>query len=76
MQAWPHRGAPPLSGDDLKPTNVLLNADGHAVVTDFGIATSAPEASTFCGTPHYLAPGQKPWLGKVAATCSPKPPSR
>eukprot|EP00667_Euglena_gracilis_P001774 EG_transcript_1773 len=41
---------------DLKPTNVLLTADGHAVVTDFGIATSSAEAQTFCGTLHYIAP--------------------
>jgi len=41
---------------DVKPTNVLLNSEGHAIVTDFGIATSSVEASTFCGTPHYIAP--------------------
>lgn len=45
---------------DLKPENVVLNNQGHAVLTDFGLAkTSISNASptyTFCGTPEYLAP--------------------
>jgi len=41
---------------DLKLCNVLINGAGHAILTDFGIATSSSEAHTFCGTPHYLAP--------------------
>ena len=47
---------------DLKPANVLLRDDGHAVVSDFGIARArsaeqAPEAtSVILGTPDYMAP--------------------
>ncbi|KAG9401724.1 hypothetical protein AC1031_007437 [Aphanomyces cochlioides] len=45
---------------DLKPENVLLDADGHVRITDFGLAkrhVSLTEgAKTFCGTPEYLAP--------------------
>jgi len=45
---------------DLKPENVVLNSQGHSVLTDFGLAkTSISNASptyTFCGTPEYLAP--------------------
>jgi serum/glucocorticoid-regulated kinase 2 len=48
---------------DLKPENLLLDAEGHIRLTDFGLAkggiTSAgPEGGTktFCGTPEYLAP--------------------
>ncbi|KDO23532.1 AGC protein kinase [Saprolegnia parasitica CBS 223.65] len=45
---------------DLKPENVLLDADGHLRLTDFGLSkkqvTSTSGARTFCGTPEYLAP--------------------
>eukprot|EP01013_Petalomonas_cantuscygni_P017887 TRINITY_DN35165_c0_g1_i1.p1 TRINITY_DN35165_c0_g1~~TRINITY_DN35165_c0_g1_i1.p1 ORF type:complete len:453 (+),score=106.69 TRINITY_DN35165_c0_g1_i1:144-1502(+) len=44
---------------DLKPENIVLDADGHACLTDFGLAKcdiSKSLAQTFCGTPEYLAP--------------------
>ena len=46
---------------DLKPENVLLTGDGHICMTDFGISkeglqSSDARATTFCGTPEYLAP--------------------
>eukprot|EP00996_Jenningsia_fusiforme_P000294 NODE_1244_length_1620_cov_25.314449_g1109_i0.p1 GENE.NODE_1244_length_1620_cov_25.314449_g1109_i0~~NODE_1244_length_1620_cov_25.314449_g1109_i0.p1 ORF type:complete len:438 (+),score=69.86 NODE_1244_length_1620_cov_25.314449_g1109_i0:128-1441(+) len=41
---------------DLKLGNVLLGADGHALLTDFGFATSKPNPNTFCGTPSCMAP--------------------
>lgn len=49
---------------DLKPDNILLRADGSAVITDFGIARtlSGYVASTgvnmTIGTPQYLSPEQ------------------
>jgi serine/threonine-protein kinase len=49
---------------DIKPDNVLLREDGHAVLTDFGIAraVSGYAASTghnmTIGTPQYLSPEQ------------------
>jgi serum/glucocorticoid-regulated kinase 2 len=45
---------------DLKPENILLDAQGHIRLADFGLSKILndpdAQASTFCGTPEYLAP--------------------
>jgi eukaryotic-like serine/threonine-protein kinase len=48
---------------DVKPQNVLLNGDGRAKVTDFGIARSldvdgVTQTGTVLGTSNYIAPEQ------------------
>jgi len=49
---------------DVKPQNVLLNGDGRAKVTDFGIArsldveTGMTQTGTVLGTSNYIAPEQ------------------
>jgi serine/threonine protein kinase len=41
---------------DLKPSNILIDGEGRARVTDFGIATRSGVATQAMGTPRYLAP--------------------
>lgn len=45
---------------DLKPTNVLIDAEGHIRLTDFGLSlpffTESSVSDTFCGTPEYMCP--------------------
>jgi serine/threonine protein kinase len=44
---------------DIKPENVLLDAEGHIKLTDFGLARQASDQSTakeVAGSPYYMAP--------------------
>ena len=47
---------------DVKPANILVDAQGRARITDFGIARLASSTMTrageFLGTPAYMAPEQ------------------
>jgi serine/threonine protein kinase len=49
---------------DVKPANIMLEADGRVMLTDLGISKALEGASaltgtgTIIGTPHYMAPEQ------------------
>ena len=52
---------------DLKPENVLVDAEGHLRLADFGLSKmeigSADVTKTFCGSPEYMAPEMLARLG-------------
>ncbi|MBY7143682.1 Stk1 family PASTA domain-containing Ser/Thr kinase [Virgibacillus sp. NKC19-3] len=58
-----HAHANDIVHRDIKPQNILIDANGQAKVTDFGIAialsaTSLTQTNSILGSVHYLSPEQ------------------
>jgi len=57
---------------DLKPQNAIVDGEGKATVTDFGIAhagvSEITQAGSVMGTPHYLSPEQAQGLEVTAVS--------
>ncbi|MDB5349086.1 MAG: serine/threonine protein kinase [Planctomycetota bacterium] len=61
---------------DLKPANILVDTQGHAHVTDFGLAKRIEEdagltvSGAIMGTPSYMAPEQAAGRSSLVTTSS------
>uniref|UniRef100_A0A7S2B9G2 non-specific serine/threonine protein kinase n=1 Tax=Haptolina brevifila TaxID=156173 RepID=A0A7S2B9G2_9EUKA len=57
VSAFVHLHDQTIAYRDLKPENLLIDAQGYLKIADFGFAKKVADRTfTLCGTPEYLAP--------------------
>ena len=56
---------------DLKPENILIGADGHIVLTDFGLSKEFPRRSTVITAPPTPSGSRGEFLDNASAPASP-----
>ena len=70
--AYLHEKEPPLIHQDIKPDNILINDEGHYMITDFGI--SARVRSTIRGAQaQEQSGGTLAYMGPERFSATPKP---
>lgn len=70
--AYLHEKVPPLIHQDIKPDNILVNDEGHFMITDFGI--SARVRSTIRnGMAQEQSGGTLAYMGPERFSANPKP---
>ncbi len=70
--AYLHEKNPPLIHQDIKPDNILINDEGHYLITDFGI--SARVRSTIRnGMAQEQSGGTMAYMGPERFSANPKP---
>lgn len=67
--AYLHSQNPPIIYRDMKPSNIMLQADGRVILIDFGTAREFKETekedTTYLGTQGYAAPEQYGGYGQT-----------
>ena len=69
--AYLHEKIPPLIHQDIKPDNILIDDEGHYLITDFGI--SARVRSTISTQTHEQSGGTLAYMGPERFSSTPKP---
>ncbi len=66
-EALDHAASRDVTHGDVKPSNILLSADGRPMLLDFNLARNIKKDGDVVGTPEYMTPEQL-WAAVSACT--------